>query len=153
MKAALQDSAKACSRLSEALASPSKLWKTSPPTVMVGGQLAGLDGDDPCSMRSAEVTTLKVDPGGKDPARALSKPSEAGSLTDASTSPVDAWMATRAAGWVTPARADSAACCTVGSMVVRTGVPGWAVKRATVATVAPLPLCTVMAPPGVPASW
>src|SRR5580692_12813145 len=137
MKAALHDSAKACSKLSEGVASPSKLWKVSPPTVMVGGQLAGLAGDDPCSMRSAEVTTLKVEPGGKDPARALSKSSLSGRLTEASTSPVDGSMATSAAGSVSPARADSAACWTVGSMVVRTGVPGCGAKVATVATVTP----------------
>src|ERR1017187_6460121 len=108
MKAALHDSAKAVSKLNDDAVSPSKLWNVSPPTVMVGGQLAGLEGDEPCSMRSAEVTTLKVEPGGKAPVSALSKSSDSGRLTEASTSPVDGSMATRAAGKVSPARADSA---------------------------------------------
>src|SRR5580658_9693839 len=144
MKAALHDSAKACSRLKEAWVSPSKLWKTSPSTVMVGGQLAGDDGDEPCSMRSADVTTLKVDPGGKEPSRALSKPSEVGRLTEARTSPVDGWMATRAAGLATPAKAASASAWMEGSMVVRTGAPGWPVNEATVATTTPLAVTTRM---------
>ena len=47
-----------------------------------------------------------------------------GVLTDASTSPVDACMATRPAGSVSPLSADSAAVWMAGSMVVSTAVPG-----------------------------
>src|SRR5581483_6429730 len=64
MKAVLQEMAKACSRSSEPEVSPSKLWKTWPLTVIVGGQVAGLVGEEPCSIRSDEVITLKVEPGG-----------------------------------------------------------------------------------------
>ena len=103
-------------------------------------------------MRSDAVTTLKVDPGGNAPDRALSKLDELGELTDASMSPVDAWIATSAAGSVTPVRADSAACWAPGSMLVCTGVPGRALKDATFATTDPEPLRTSMSPPGLPAS-
>ena len=64
MKAVLHDMAKACSMESDGVVSPSKLWKTSPLTVMDEGHVAGLEGVAPCSMRSVEVTTLKVEPGG-----------------------------------------------------------------------------------------
>src|SRR5580692_3527760 len=108
MKAELHDIANAWSRESEDVVSPSKLWNTSPLTVMVGGHDAGLDGVEPCSSRSADVTTLNVDPGGYAPMKASLACWLSGRLTDASTSPVDAWMATRSAGSVSPPSADSA---------------------------------------------
>ena len=64
MNALLQDMAKASCIDKDGVVSPSKLWKTSPLTVMVEGHVAGLEGVRPRSMRSVEVTTLKVEPGG-----------------------------------------------------------------------------------------
>src|SRR5262249_57814220 len=124
MKASLQDWAKACWRVREAAASPSKLWKVWPPTVMVGGQLAGLEGLRPRSSRSAVVTILKVDPGGYWPVSARLTAWSPGWVTAARRLPLEACIATSAAGWVTPLRACSADCWTLGSMLVWTGVPG-----------------------------
>src|ERR1700704_5042317 len=92
---------------------------------MVGGQVAGLLGVKPFASRLAEVTILKVEPGGYCPSRARSNGVAVGRLTEANTSPVDARMATTAAGWATPARACSAASCTWGSIEVCTSVPGF----------------------------
>ena len=94
----LQDWAKACWSVREAAASPSKLWKVWPPTVMLGGQLARLEGLRPCSSRSAVVTTLKVDPGGYWPVSARLMAWSLGWVTAARTLPVEAWIATSAAG-------------------------------------------------------
>jgi len=99
------------------------------------------------------VTVLNVDPGGKAPSRAWSNESEPGSLTDASTWPVEARTATRAAFLDTAARAASAALCTAGSMLVSRGLPGLGAMVATLATVVPLAATTVMVAPGAPASW
>lgn len=71
MNAVLHDMANAWSSESEDVVSPSKLWNTSPLTVMLGGQVAGLEGVEPCSSRSAAVTTLNVEPGGYAPTNAL----------------------------------------------------------------------------------
>src|SRR5438128_4430299 len=99
---------------------------------MVCGQVAGLAGVSPCSRRSAVVTTLNVDPGGYWPVSAISGDWLLGLLTAATTSPVDARMATSAAGWGTPLSACSPAPWRVGSMVVCRGVPGLALKLARV---------------------
>src|SRR5580692_6124829 len=106
MKAVLHDMAKAWSKESEDVVSPSKLWNTSPFTVMVDGHVAGLDGVEPCSSRSVDVTTLKVDPGGYAPVKAVLSCAVSGRLTEASTSPVEACIATRSAGSVSPLSAD-----------------------------------------------
>ncbi len=128
MNAALQDWAKAWL----------KLWNVWPPTVMLAGQLAGLDGLSPCSTRSAVGMILNVEPGGYWPVSARSTAWVLGRLTAATTLPVEAVMATSAAGWVTPLRACSAARWSVGSMLVWTGVPGWEGKVAGVDTTFPL---------------
>src|SRR6202044_3647357 len=80
MKAVLQDMANACSMESEAVVSPSKLWNTSPLTVIEAGHVAGLEGVAPCSIRSLDVTTLKVEPGGEGPSKALVTPPGSGGL-------------------------------------------------------------------------
>ncbi len=69
MKAVLHDSVNACSRLLTG-ASPSALWKTSPSTVAVAGQLAVDRGVSPRVIRAVDVITLKVEPGGKPPSMA-----------------------------------------------------------------------------------
>src|SRR6516165_11345038 len=125
MNAVLHDMANASSMESDGVVSPSKLWKTSPSTVMVGGHDAGLDGVRPCSIRSVEVITLNVEPGGYAPSKASFTCWESGTLTEARTWPVEAWIATRSAGTLSPLRAASAACCTGGSTPVCTGLPGW----------------------------
>ncbi len=63
MNAVLHDSVKACARV-ETGASPSALWKTSPSTVRLGGQVAGDDGVSPPRISAEDVSTLNVDPGG-----------------------------------------------------------------------------------------
>ena len=63
MNAVLQDSVNAPSSVLTGW-SPSALWNTSPSTVRLGGQLAADDGDRPFWMSAAEVSTLKVEPGG-----------------------------------------------------------------------------------------
>ena len=99
-----------------------------------------------------DVITLKVEPGGKPPSMAWSKPPELAD-TAASTAPVEAFTATSAALLFSPASAASAARCTEGSIVVLTGVPGRDGSVATVATCAPLADTTETVAPGVPASW
>ena len=119
MKAVLHDSVNACSRLLTG-ASLSALWNTSPSTVAVPGQLAADCGVSPWLISAVEVITLNVvEPGGKPPSMAWSKPPE---LTDtaASTAPVEAFTATSAALLFSPASAASAARCTDGSIVVAT---------------------------------
>ena len=107
MKAVLHDSVNACSRLLTG-ASLSALWNTSPSTVAVPGQLAADRGVSPWLISAADVTTLNVEPGGKPPSMAWSNPPE---LTDtaASTAPVEAFTATSAALFFSPASAASAA--------------------------------------------
>ena len=136
MKAVLHDSVKACSKVLTG-ASPSALWNTSPSTVAVPGQLAAELGVSPWVISAVEVITLNVEPGGKPPSMAWSKPPEL-TETAARTSPVEAFTATSAALFCSPARAASAACCVAGSIVVVTGVPGCAGSVATVATRVPL---------------
>jgi hypothetical protein len=71
MNAVLQDWAKAVRRLMLPNASPSSLWNTSPSTVRVGGQVAGLCGVSPLSpMRAVDVMVLNVDPGASVASRA-----------------------------------------------------------------------------------
>src|SRR5262249_30304475 len=147
----LHDCAKASARLRDGTASPSKLRKVWPPIVMLAGQVAGLDGVTPCSSRSAVVTTLKVDPGGYWPVSAMLG-DWLGGLTAATTSPVEARMATSAAGWATALRACSPALWSAGSRVVCTGAPGLPLKLASVDTTFPAPSTTWMLPPGRPAN-
>src|SRR3974390_2060908 len=120
---------------------------------MLGGHVAGLEVVEPCSSRSADVITLKVDPGGYAPVKASLTCSVSGWLTDARTSPVDAWIATRSAGCVSALRADSAACWIGGSMVVCTALPGWSETRLRMVTVLPDRSVTAAGRPGAPASW
>ncbi len=115
------------------------------------GHCTGLDGRIPAWASADAVTTLKVEPGGKMPDSARSKPP--GRSTTASTFPVDGWMATMSIG-LPVAAADTAAEAarwSAMSMLVRTGVPGTAGKRATAALVAPGPVSS-MAIAGRPAS-
>ena len=112
----------ACIRLLTG-ASPSALWNTSPSTVAVPGQLAADCGPSPWLISALDVMTLKVEPGGKPPSMAWSKP-EFTPTPAASTAPVEAFTATSAALLSSPARAASAARCTEGSIVVLTGVRG-----------------------------
>ena len=151
MKAVLHDSVNACSRVLTG-ASPSALWNTSPSTVAVPGQLAADLGVSPRVISAVEVITLNVEPGGKPPSMAWSKPPEL-TETAARTSPEEAFTATSAALLRSPASAASAACWVPGSIVVVTGVPGRDGSVATVATFVPLLLTTVTVAPGWPASW
>ena len=151
MKAVLHDSVNACSRLLTG-ASPSALWNTSPSTVAVPGQLAADCGLSPRLISAVDVITLKVEPGGKPPSMAWSKPSELAD-TAASTAPVEAFTATSAALFFSPASAASAARCAEGRIVVMTGVPGCDGSVASVATCAPLAETTDTVAAGVPASW
>ena len=82
---------------------------------------------------AVDVITLNVEPGGKPPSMAWSKPPEL-TETAASTPPVEASTATSAAVFFSPASAASAAFCTAGSIVVVTAVPGCDGSVATVAT-------------------
>ncbi len=63
-----------------------------------------------------------------------------------------AFRAISAAFLRTPARALSASCCTTGSMLVCTGVPGFGGRVATVPAVAPAAVTAVTVAPGWPAS-
>src|SRR5208282_3592485 len=103
MNAVLHDSVNAWSTVLTG-ASPSALWKTSPSTVAVSGQLAADCGVSPWVISAVDVMTLNVEPGGKAPSMAWSKPPE---LTDttASTAPVEARTATSAALFFSPASA------------------------------------------------
>ena len=96
---------------------------------------------------------MKVEPGGKMPARARSNPP--GRSTTASTLPVDGWMATRSMGLEVRA-ADTAADAAIWSCMSRlvcTGLPGVAAKRAAVASTR-LPGPSIrMVSDGLPASW
>src|SRR5437588_436132 len=76
-----------------------------------------------------------------------------GRLTIAFTSPVDACRATRAAGWVTPSRACSAARCTARSRVVTRGWGSAPAKRCRTVTTFPVPSTTWTSPEGAPRSW
>ena len=150
MNAVLQDCANACSR-SLTWPSPSALSNTSPSTVAVFGQLAADEGVSPLPISAVEVSTLNVEPGGKPPSTAWSYP-PALTLATASRSPVLASTATSAALFFSPESAASAAFCTVGSMVVLTGVPPCPARVASVATLAPLAVTTSAVAAGVPAS-
>ena len=151
MKAVLHDSVKACSIVLTG-ASLSALWNTSPSTVAVPGQLAADRGVSPWVISAVEVITLNVEPGGKPPSMAWSKPPEL-TETAAKTAPEAAFTATSAALLRSPASAASAACCVAESIVVVTGVPGRGGSVATVATRVPLSVTTVTVAPGWPASW
>ena len=71
MNAVLQDSVKAWSIVRTG-PSPSALWKTSPSSVIVLGQLAAEAGVSPCSISAVESRILNVEPGGKPPSTAAS---------------------------------------------------------------------------------
>src|ERR1039458_4741847 len=96
-KVELQETANAVCRLVVPRCSLASLWKVRPPIVTWLGHCTVLDGRIPFSARAEAVTTLKVEPGGKIPARARSKPP--GRSTTASTLPVDGWMATMSIGF------------------------------------------------------
>ncbi len=96
-KVELHDTANAVCRLVVPRCSLASLWKVRPPMVTLLGHCTVLDGRIPFSARAEAVTTLKVEPGGKMPARARSNPP--GRSTTASTLPVDGWMATRSIGF------------------------------------------------------
>ena len=95
INAVLHDSVKAWSTVLTG-ASPSALWNTSPSTVAVTGQLAADCGVSPWVISAVEVMTLNVEPGGKPPSRAWSKPPGL-TETAARMSPVEAFTATSAA--------------------------------------------------------
>ena len=117
----------------------------------VPGQLAVDCGLSPRLISAVDVITLNVEPGGKAPSMAWSKPE----LTDtaASTAPVETFTATSAALFFSPASAASAARWAEGRIVVMTEVPGCGGSVATVATCVPLADTTDTVAPGVPASW
>src|ERR1700735_1330209 len=96
-KVELQDTANAVCRLVVPRCSLSSLWKVRPPIVTWLGHRKVLARPTPPRARAAAVITLKVEPGGKMPARARSNPP--GRSTTASTLPVDGWMATRSIGF------------------------------------------------------
>ena len=98
------------------------------------GHCTVLLGRSPLLARAEAVTILKVEPGGNIPCSARSKPP--GRSTTASTRPVDGWMATKSTGLFVAAdlMACEAASWSCMSMLVRTGVPGLAAKRAGVAS-------------------
>ena len=75
-----------------------------------------------------------------------------GVLATARTWPVDACTATRAAGWLTPARACSAAVCTCWSSVVRTGCPDPPLTEKTRRSSWPPASATAIEPAGEPAT-
>src|SRR5207253_8094873 len=108
MNALLHEMANALARSSEPEASPSKFAKDRPSTVIVGGQGAGVDPVAPPASRAADVMTLNVEPGGYVPASARLNP-PSGFETTARIAPVGGSIATRAALFVTPASAVSAA--------------------------------------------
>src|SRR4029077_16151232 len=122
MKAVLHDSVNACSRLLTG-ASLSALWNTSPSTVAVPGQLAADRGVSPWLISAADVITLNVEPGGEPPSMAWANPPE-WTETAASPAPVEAFTATSAALFLSPASAASAARCTDSAIGVLTGVSG-----------------------------
>src|SRR4051794_26218360 len=64
MNAVLHEIAKSVANVGDACVSPSKLRKTRPPTLMVGGQATGVVGVTPCPSSAYVVTTLNVEPGG-----------------------------------------------------------------------------------------
>ena len=74
-------------------------------------------------------------------------------MAAARIAPVWALTAMSAAFFFSPDRADSAARCTAGSMVVATAVPACPGRVASVATWAPLAVTTETVVVGVPASW
>src|SRR5258705_5945752 len=133
-KVELPDPANAVCRLVVPRCSLLSLWKVRPPMVTWLGHCTVLAGRIPFLARAEAVTTLKVEPGGKMPARARSKPP--GRSTTARTLPVDGWMATRSIGFDVPApdTAADAAIWAPMSMLVWTGLAGLAAKWAAVAS-------------------
>src|SRR3984885_470140 len=105
-KVELQDTANAVCRLVMPRCSLSSLWKVRPPIVTRLGHCTVLVGRIPPCASAEAVITLKVEPGGKMPARARSNPP--GRSTTARTLPVDGWIATRSIGFDVAA-ADTAA--------------------------------------------
>ena len=91
-------------------------------------------------------------PGGKIPSRARSNPP--GRSTTATTLPVDGWIATMSTGLAVAAEdtARDAASCVRMSMLVRTGFPATAGKRAAVASPRPPGPSMRMVSDGGPAS-
>ena len=83
----LQDTANAVCRFVVPRCSLASLWNTRPPRSAVLGHCTVLDGVIPFSASPDAVTTLNVEPGGKMPSSARSKPP--GRSTTASTLPVD----------------------------------------------------------------
>src|SRR5215469_15912341 len=92
------------------------------------GHCTVLDGVRPVLASADAVTILNVEPGGKIPCSARSKPP--GRSTTASTRPVVAEIATMSTGFFVWAddTASEAAICTDRSRLVFTGVPGLAAK-------------------------
>src|SRR5260370_6814029 len=148
MNAVLHDSVNACSSVLTG-AWPSALWNTSPSTVAGPGQLAADFGVRPWLISAVEVITLNVEPGGKRPSRAWSKPAEL-TETVARTSPLVALTATSAALFFSPVSAASAACCTVGSIVVVTGGPVCAATVFPRTTLVRFPFPTLTQAPAPP---
>ena len=149
----LQDTANAVCRLVVPRCSLASLWKVRPPMVTWLGHCTVLDGVIPFWARPDAVTTLNVEPGGKIPASARSKPP--GRSTTASTLPVDGWMTTMSIGFLVAA-ADTAADAAIWSAMSRlvcTGVPGIAAKRAAVVSTRFPGPATAMVSDGRPASW
>src|SRR5207302_8577029 len=64
MNAVLHEIAKSVANVGDDCASPSKLRKSRPPTLMVGGHATGVEGVTPWPSSAYVVTTLNVDPGG-----------------------------------------------------------------------------------------
>ena len=79
---------------------------------LLSGSVAGDEGVSPCSISAVDVSTLNEEPGGNEPSSARLNPPPAGTLTAASTCPVVALTATRAACLCMPDSAFSASCCT-----------------------------------------
>src|SRR5437763_201259 len=136
-KVELQDTAKAVRRVVVPSCSLLSLWNVLPPVATWLGHSTVLDGRSPSRARAEAVTILNVDPGGKIPSSARSNPP--GRSTTASTLPVEGWMATMSAGLAVAAEeaARDAASWARMSMLVRTGFPGTAGKRAAVAPARP----------------
>src|SRR5579884_3703169 len=107
--AALQDSAKSVANGTWPVDSCSKLPKTLPSTVMLGGHGTVAVGGKPWVSRAYVVTTLNVEPGGYSPTSALSNAESPGRLATARIAPVPTRTATSAAGLPTRSSAASAA--------------------------------------------
>ncbi len=149
----LQDTANAVCRFVVPRCSLSSLWNVRPPRSTVLGHCTVLDGVIPFLASADAVTTLNVEPGGKMPSSARSKPP--GRSTTASTLPVDGWVTTMSIGLCVPAAetAAEAAIWSCMSMLVCTGLPGTAGNLAAVISMCLPGPATAMVSDGRPASW